>query len=54
MRNIIKFLRLVGEKVRAFFDKILPKPKTVILENGTEVNPPRSVKIYISLLFITS
>lgn len=52
MKNIIKFLQHVGKKIGSFFDKILPKPKTVILENGTEVNPPRSAKIYISIILI--
>lgn len=35
-----------------FVDKILPKPKQVVLENGTIVNPPRSASMYISIILL--
>lgn len=52
MRKLIDFFQKAGKKAGRFFDKILPKPKTVILENGTTVDPPRSAKIYISIILL--
>ena len=40
------------KSINVFFDRVLPKPKTVVLENGTQVDPPRSAKIYISLILV--
>lgn len=38
--------------MKRLFDKILPSPKQVVLENGAIVNPPRSANIYISIALI--
>lgn len=52
MKKIILFFKKVGSSVSGFFDKILPKPKTVVLENGTTVDPPRSAKLYVSIILL--
>lgn len=50
-----KFLMALGKTwsaIGAFFDKILPRPKKLTLENGTVVQPPRSASIYISIVLL--
>jgi len=42
----------VFKSIKSFFDKILPKPKAIPLANGTEVQPPRSASIYISIILL--
>ncbi|AIO17974.1 Phosphate-import permease protein PhnE [Candidatus Izimaplasma bacterium HR1] len=48
----MKHIKNFFSKLKAFFDKVLPKPKTVTLENGTTVDPPRSAKIYVSIILL--
>ena len=52
MKKLIAFFQKIIKFIINFFDKILPKPKTVILENGTRVDPPRSSMIYISIILL--
>lgn len=40
------------KSVTSFFDRILPKPNKLPLANGTEVQPPRSASIYISIIIL--
>ena len=49
------FYQKVKEAFKAvisFFDRIIPKPKKISIGNGTEVQPPRSASIYISIILI--
>lgn len=52
MKKIGKFFKDFKTNVGLFLNKLLPKPKTVTLENGTTVDPPRSAKLYISIVLI--
>lgn len=45
-------LQKAGTSILHFFDKIIPKPKQVVLENGTIVNPPRSASMYITIALV--
>lgn len=50
-----KVFSVIGKGYRAvihFFDRILPRPSVIQLGNGTEVQPPRSASIYISIILL--
>ncbi|XMB65893.1 phosphonate ABC transporter, permease protein PhnE [Mycoplasmatota bacterium zrk1] len=40
------------KSVASVIDRILPKPKQVVLADGTKVDPPRSTSIYVSIILL--
>jgi phosphonate transport system permease protein len=51
-KTFLEKVRGAFKAVSSFFDRIFPKPKKFSLQNGTEVQPPRSASIYISIILI--
>ena len=50
LKAILKSIGKIADGIKKFFDRILPMPKKIYLGNGVEVQPPRNVSIYISII----
>lgn len=48
----VDFLQKAGKATLAFFDKILPKPRPLIINEETVVNPPRTASLYVTIIIL--